>query len=168
MITTECADIQATAGSVQFNSRTITINSQKLRLSKNLTRSTGPVRGLHLQCPPYAEIKIVTCLKGQVWDVAVDMRRGSSTLEQHHTVLLNEDNNQSHLIPEGFAHSCQTLAADCEMLYFHTGDYDTRTEGALNACDTRLIINCPEFTTGRSERDTNHATLTDDFHGIDI
>ena len=138
------------------------------QINRTLTRKKGALRGLHFQYPPHAETKIVTCIKGQVWDVAVDLRRGSSTFLQHHTVLLSEDSHQSYLIPEGFAHGFQTLSPDCEMLYFHTADYNTEAEGALNACDLRLAINWPEPITDRSDRDENHAMLTDDFHGIDL
>jgi len=137
------------------------------QINRTITQNKGTVRGLHFQYPPHAETKIVTCLKGQVWDVAVDLRRGSSTFLQHHVVLLSEDNHQSYLVPEGFAHGFQTLTPDCEMLYFHTADYNTEAEGALNACDPRLAINWPEPITDRSERDTSHATLTGDFHGMD-
>jgi len=138
------------------------------QINRTLTQTKGTVRGLHFQYPPHAETKIVTCLKGQVWDVAVDLRRGSPTFLQHHSVLLTEDNYQSYLIPEGFAHGFQTLTPDCEMLYFHTADYNAEAEGALNALDPSLAINWPEPITVRSERDMNHATLSDYFEGIDL
>ena len=138
------------------------------QINRTLTQNKGTVRGLHFQYPPYAETKIVTCIKGLVWDVAIDLRRGSSTFLQHHAVLLSEDNHQSYLIPEGFAHGFQTLSPDCEMLYFHTADYNADAEGALNACDPRLAIDWPQPIAERSERDKNHAMLTDDFHGMDL
>lgn len=136
------------------------------QINRTLTEQKGTVRGLHFQYPPNAETKIVTCLKGQVWDVAVDLRRGSPTFLQHHAVLLTEDNYQSYLIPEGFAHGFQTLTPNCEMLYFHTADYIALNEGTLNALDPRLAIQWPESITERSERDTSHAMLTDNFNGI--
>lgn len=145
------------------------LNGKSIRqINRTLTQAKGTVRGLHFQTSPRAEIKIVTCLKGQVWDVAVDLRRGSPTFLQHYAILLTEENHQSYLIPEGFAHGFQTLTPDCEMLYFHTVDYNAEAEGALNACDPRLAINWPELITKRSERDESHAMLTGDFHGIDV
>jgi dTDP-4-dehydrorhamnose 3,5-epimerase len=138
------------------------------QINRTLTQRRGSVRGLHFQYPPRAETKVVTCLKGRVWDVAVDLRRGSSTFLQHHAVLLSEDNHQSYLIPEGFAHGFQALTSDCEMLYFHTADYNAEAEGALNAVDPRLAINWPEPIAERSKRDENHDMLTDDFYGIDV
>lgn len=136
------------------------------QINRTLTRQKGTVRGLHFQNPPRAEIKIVTCLKGQVWDVAVDLRRGSPTFLEHYAVLLAEDNHCSFLIPEGFAHGFQTLTSDCEMLYFHTADYNVEFEGALNAIDPLLLIPWPERITERSERDVNHPMLADNFQGI--
>ena len=136
------------------------------QVNHTLTRSKGAVRGLHFQHPPHAETKIVTCLKGAVWDVAVDLRYGSSTFLQHHALLLSEDNFQSLLIPEGFAHGFQTLTPDCEMLYLHTADYQAKAEGALNALDPCLAIEWPQPIAERSARDQGHPMLTEDFLGI--
>lgn len=138
------------------------------QINRTLTRKRGVVRGLHFQYPPYAETKVVTCLKGKVWDVAVDLRRGSPTFLQYHAVLLSDDNWQSYLIPEGFAHGFQALAPDCEMLYFHTANYNAEAEGAVSALDARLGITWPERITERSERDESHTLLTDDFDGIPV
>ena len=137
------------------------------QINRTLTRQKGTVRGLHFQNPPHAETKIVTCLKGQVWDVAVDLRRGSPTFLEHHAVLLTEDNHYSFLIPEGFAHGFQTLTSDCEMLYFHTADYNVEFEGALNAIDPSLSISWPAPITERSDRDVNHPMVADNFQGIE-
>lgn len=143
-------------------------NKSIRQINHTLTQSAGTVRGLHFQYPPHAETKIVSCIKGKVWDVAVDLRKGSATFLQYHAVVLSEDNRQSYLIPEGFAHGFQTLTSDCEMLYFHTCDYRADAEGGLNALDPRLAINWPEAITERSARDTNHALLTNDFQGIEV
>jgi len=138
------------------------------QINRTLTHRKGSVRGLHFQYPPYAEIKIVTCLRGQVWDVAVDLRRGSPTFLKHHAVLLSEDNGLSYIIPEGFAHGFQTLTSDCEMFYFHTTDYHPESEGALNAVDPLLSIPWPESIFERSERDMAHAMLHEDFKGVEL
>ena len=138
------------------------------QINYSFTQRRGTVRGLHFQYPPHAEMKVVTCLSGRVWDVAVDLRRNSSTFLKYHAVLLSADNHRSYIIPEGFAHGFQTLSPDCEMLYFHTADYKTEAEGALNACDPKLAITWPEPITDRSERDTSHAMITNQFHGIDL
>jgi dTDP-4-dehydrorhamnose 3,5-epimerase len=136
------------------------------QINKTLTRKKGTVRGLHFQYPPFAETKIITCIKGKVWDVAVDLREGSPTFLKYHAELLTDDNQKSYLIPEGFAHGFQTLTSDCEMIYFHTAQYDKNLEGAVNFVDPMININWPEQITECSKRDMSHPMLTDDFIGI--
>ena len=136
------------------------------QINLTLTRNTGTVRGLHFQYPPNAETKIISCLKGKVWDVAVDLREGSSTFLKYHAEILSDNNNKSYLIPQGFAHGFQTLTSNCEMLYFHTSNYNKDSEGAVNALDPKININWPQKITEFSKRDKNHPMLTDSFKGI--
>ena len=138
------------------------------QINHTLTRQMGLVRGVHFQNPPHAEIKVISCLKGKVWDVAVDLRKGSPTFLKHHSVTLSEDVPQSYLIPEGFAHGFQALTPDCELIYFHTADYNAAAEAGLNASDPRLGISWPVAISERSKRDVEHPMLTDSFVGIDI
>ena len=138
------------------------------QINQTLTIKKGTVRGFHFQFPPHAEIKIVSCLKGKVWDVAVDLRKGSPTFLHHHAELLTEDNHKSYLIPEGFAHGFQTLTNNCELLYFHTLEYNSLKEGALNVLDERLKINWPLPAKQLSVRDQNHPMIDKDFLGIEI
>lgn len=139
-----------------------------LQINRTLTRKKGTVRGLHFQHSPYSETKIVSCLKGKVWDVAVDLRKGSPTFLYYHAELLTEDNHKSYLIPEGFAHGFQTLTSDCEMIYFHTADYNKDLEGVINAVDPMIGINWPQPITQRSERDNNCYMLTESFKGLEL
>lgn len=132
------------------------------------TKNKGTVRGLHFQYPPNSETKIITCLKGKVWDVAVDLRKGSPTFLNYHAELLTDNNHKSYLIPDGFAHGFQTLTSDCEMLYFHTEEYDKSVEGGINALDPMIKIEWPQPITERSERDRNHTLLDDNFKGIEL
>lgn len=138
------------------------------QINRTFTERQGTVRGLHFQYPPYAETKIITCLKGQVWDVAVDIRRGSPTFLQHHSVLLTEENQRSFVITEGFAHGFQSLEPNSELLYIHTANYRPEAEGALNACDEYLSIQWPQPIANRSQRDSEHPMLTDNFRGVDL
>lgn len=137
------------------------------QINRTLTVNRGTVRGLHFQRPPHAEMKFVCCLKGAVFDVAVDLRRGSPTFLHWHAERLTDDNHRTFLIPEGFAHGFQTLTNDCELLYLHTADYCPEAEGALNASDPQIAINWPLPITGRSSRDQAHPMLNDTgFAGI--
>jgi dTDP-4-dehydrorhamnose 3,5-epimerase len=138
------------------------------QINRSLTRSAGTVRGLHYQLPPFAETKIVSCLKGRVWDIAVDLREGSPTFLSYHAVELSEDNHQLCLIPEGFAHGFQTLTQDCEILYFHTADYNPNFEIGLNALDPNLAISWPKPIAYRSQSDTSYPFLSKDFTGLEV
>lgn len=136
------------------------------QINRSVTSDIGVVRGLHFQYPPHSEIKIITCVKGAVWDVAVDLRRGSPTFLQHHAFALSEEARQSVLIPEGFAHGFQALSPDCELIYIHTADYHSESEAGLNALDPRLGIDWPKPVTLRSEKDVGHPLMSDDFQGV--
>ena len=136
------------------------------QINHTLTASRGNVRGMHFQRPPHAEIKFVSCLRGEVFDVAVDLRHNSPTFLRWHAELLSADNHKTLVIPEGFAHGFQTLTDDCEMLYLHTAAYQPGAEGGLNVQDPRLAIRWPLPVAGLSPRDAVHPLLGDDFTGV--
>jgi dTDP-4-dehydrorhamnose 3,5-epimerase len=136
------------------------------QINHSCTAIRGTVRGMHFQHPPHAEMKLVSCLRGKVWDVAVDLRAGSPTLLQWHAEYLSAENGVSLLIPEGFAHGFQTLADDCEMLYFHTTAYCHEAEGGVHAEDPRLAIHWPLPVAGLSSRDGAHPFLDANFAGV--
>ncbi len=138
------------------------------QINHTLTEKTGTIRGMHFQHPPCAETKFVTCLKGEVFDVAVDIRMGSPTFLRWHGELLNATNHHTLLIPEGFAHGFQTLTDECEMLYFHTSAYHRDAEGALNAHDPALAIQWPLPVTEQSTRDMEHPMIQQNFPGVAV
>lgn len=137
------------------------------QVNRTLTARRGTVRGLHFQYPPHAEAKLVTCLRGAAFDVAVDLRQGSPTFLQWHAETLAADEHSSLLVPEGCAHGLQTLADDTEMLYFHTAPHRPEAEGGLNPRDPRLGIAWPEAIAELSERDAAHPLLDDGFAGVE-
>lgn len=136
------------------------------QINHTCTHKIGAVRGLHFQYPPRAEVKIVICLKGEVFDVAVDLRHGSPTFLQWHAEILSDRNSLGVLIPEGFAHGFQALSLECELLYLHTEIYDSSSVGAVNVKDPALKIPWPLDITDISENDLNHPMLIDSFEGI--
>ncbi len=136
------------------------------QINHTLTVREGAVRGLHFQHPPYAEDKFVSCLRGEIFDVAVDLRRGSSTFLRWHGEVLSAENARSLLIPQGFAHGFQALTDDCELLYLHSRAYAAQSEGALNVDDPSMAIEWPLPFTEMSARDANHTFITHDFAGI--
>lgn len=141
---------------------------QIAQINHTLTARRGTVRGMHYQYPPYAETKFVSCLQGEIFDVAVDLRRGSDTFLQWHAEILSGDNHKTFVIPEGFAHGFQTLTDDCHMLYLHTAAYVPEAEAGLSYADLRILINWPEKITEISERDAAHPPIAKDFNGIQL
>jgi len=131
------------------------------------TRQRGSVRGMHFQRPPHAETKIVSCLRGRVFDVAVDVRRGSPTFLHWHGEELTPEGHSSLLIPEGFAHGFQAMSDDCEMLYFHTAAYRPEAEGGLRPTDPSLAIAWPLPISEMSDRDATHPAIAGGFAGVD-
>lgn len=131
-----------------------------------LTRQRGTVRGLHYQHPPHAELKLVRCLRGEVWDVVLDLRRNSPTFLRWHAETLSQENWTALLIPHGCAHGFQTLQDDVEMLYLHSAPYVPGSEGGISAIDPMVNIAWPLPIVERSERDLSLPLLTASFEGI--
>lgn len=136
------------------------------QINHSATYQRGTVRGLHFQYPPFAEAKIVSCLSGRIFDVAVDCRRDSPSFLQWHGEILSAENRKSLVVPEGCAHGFQTLTEDCELIYLSTAAYCPEAEGALNAADPFLAIDWPLPLANLSERDRGHPWLGVDFPGI--
>lgn len=128
------------------------------------TRGRGALRGLHYQGPPGLEAKLVRCLHGRVFDVAVDLRAGSATFLRWHAVELAGE--LSLFIPEGFAHGFQVLSDEAQLLYFHTAAWNPDSEGGLRYDDPALAIGWPLPVTTISARDRAHPLLGAQFRGI--
>ncbi len=137
-----------------------------LQANHSVTYKAGSIRGLHFQRPPHAEIKMVRCIKGSVYDVIVDIRKNSTTYLHWFGVELSEDNKTMIYIPEGFAHGFQTLQDDAQLLYFHSALYAPGAEEGLHHNDPSLKINWPLPVTEISDRDQQHSFITQDFLGI--
>jgi dTDP-4-dehydrorhamnose 3,5-epimerase len=136
------------------------------QINQTRTAQRGSVRGIHYQRPPHAEAKLVHCLRGEVFDVAVDLRRGSPTFLRWHAERLSADNGVALLIPEGFAHGLQTLSDDVDMLYCHSAAYAADFEGGLHPREPRLAIDWPLPIAALSPRDDAHAFLGASFAGL--
>ena len=136
------------------------------QINHTYTARCGTVRGMHYQQPPHAEMKLVTCIRGEVWDVAIDLRADSPTFLHWHAEILSADNNRALLIPEGFAHGFQTLSDDVELLYCHTAAHSPDAEAAFNAKDPRLAIVWPLEMTELSHKDAMHPLIDSKFEGV--
>ena len=109
--------------------------------SFSLGRST--VRGLHFQCPPFAQAKLVRVMRGAIFDVAVDLRRGSPTYGRHACAVLSVKNGKQLFIPVGFAHGFATLEPETEVAYKVGSPYAPAHEGGLLWNDPDLGIDWP-------------------------
>lgn len=137
-----------------------------VQVNQSLTMAVGAVRGMHFQRAPFLEAKWVRCIRGRVFDVAVDLRRGSPTFLQHVSVELSEDAANAFFIPEGCAHGFQVIEPGSELLYLHTQSYEPSAEGGVRWDDPVLAIDWPLPATDISQRDQSHPLLTDDFEGL--
>lgn len=138
------------------------------QINHTFTAKLGTVRGMHFQHPPHSETKFVSCLRGGVFDVAVDLRKESPTFLRWHAEVLSDESHKTLVIPEGFAHGFQTLAENTEMLYFHTAAYEAAAEDGLNPRDPKLDIQWPHAVTELSARDAAHPLLDDEFSGVTV
>ena len=137
-----------------------------LQINHSRTATVGGVRGMHFQYPPHAEMKLVRCLRGRIWDVAVDLRAGSSAFLRWHAEVLAPGNARMLVIPEGCAHGFQVLEPDSELLYLHTALYVPEAEGGVSCNDPRLGITWPLPVEGLSHRDLSFPPIALNFSGI--
>jgi len=137
-----------------------------VQINHSRTSAVGTVRGMHFQYPPHAETKLVRCLKGRVWDVAVDLRAGSPSFLRWHAEELAPDTARMLVVPEGCAHGFQVLEPESELLYLHTARYVPEAEGGVCCTDPRLAIGWPLPVAGLSRRDRGFAPIALNFSGI--
>jgi dTDP-4-dehydrorhamnose 3,5-epimerase len=138
------------------------------QINYTVTRKQGAVRGFHYQRPPHAEMKLISCLRGEVWDVAVDLRHGSRTFLRWHAERLSGENQKALLIPQGFAHGFQAMTDEVELLYLHSAHYQPAAEGGLHFRDPRLGVAWPLPVTAVSARDDQFPALSPDFVGLTL
>jgi dTDP-4-dehydrorhamnose 3,5-epimerase len=119
------------------------LNPQQTQINVGYSHKKGTLRGLHFQKAPHAEVKIVRCTRGAVFDVAVDLREGSATRGQWFGVELTADNHQQIYIPEGFAHGYQTLADGTEIEYSTTHVYAAASASGVRFDDPAFGIRWP-------------------------
>lgn len=137
-----------------------------VQINHSLTRARGALRGMHFQYPPKAEIKIIKCLRGSVFDSMIDLRHKSPTFLKWHREILSSENMKMMYVPEGFAHGFQTLEENCELLYLHTEFYSPEHEGGVRYNDPLINISWPLEITDISDKDNNYSLLAEDFKGI--
>ena len=125
--------------------------------------SYGVMRGLHFQRPPFTQSKLVRCVKGNVLDVAVDIRKGSPTYGQHVALELTEDNHRQFFVPRSFAHGFVVLSETAVFQYKCDEFYAPQADGGISINDDSLGIDwkIPTENALLSEKDTKHVLLKD-------
>ena len=144
---------------------------QILQVNFSYTKQRGAIRGLHYQKPPFTETKLVRCLSGNVWDIAVDLRKGSPTFLKWWGIELSPDDQRMVVWPDGCAHGFQTLSSGSQLLYLHTAPFVPQSEAGIAWNDRRVCIEWPiaiPAEGGLSERDRALPSLTSDFEGLSI
>ena len=137
-----------------------------VQVNRSCTASEGTVRGLHFQYPPAAETRLVTCLSGAVFDVAVDLRHRSPTFLRWHGVELSAGSGTTFVVPQGFAHGFQTLTGDATLLYVHDGPYVPGEEGGIHPEEILVGVVWPLPVDGLSDRDAHHPPLDSEWEGL--
>ena len=128
----------------------------------SLSREIGTLRGLHFQAPPHSQAKLVRCGRGAIYDVAVDIRRGSPTYGYWNGYELTAENGHQLYVPNGFAHGFLTLKPDSEVIYKCSDYYEPEKEGSIRWNDPTLCINWPSHLNPiLSEKDSAAPLLAD-------
>ena len=128
----------------------------------NHSQSTkGVLRGLHFQKPPFSQDKLIRCTRGEVLDVAVDLRKNSPTFGQYEAVILSEENKKQFFIPQGFAHGFLVLSDIADFQYKCSNFYNKESEGGVIWNDPRINIDWPKMDYLLSEKDKLWPTLSE-------
>ncbi|GAB6038067.1 dTDP-4-dehydrorhamnose 3,5-epimerase [Fundidesulfovibrio butyratiphilus] len=136
------------------------------QINHSRTEEPGSIRGMHYQLPPYAEMKIIKCVRGAVFDVIIDLRKDSPTFLHWCGEILSADNLHLMVAPEGFAHGFQSLEPGSEVIYFVTEPYAAGKEAAVRFDDPRIGIKWPLPVTVVSQKDRATPDLPVDFAGL--
>ena len=114
-----------------------------VQINHTLTKKSGTIRGFHFQEKPFQEDKIVLCIKGKIYDVALDLRKNSKHYLCWDSLVLDEKLNNMHYIPRGYAHGYKSLKKNCELIYFHTNFFSKKKNCVISPFDKKLKINWP-------------------------
>ncbi len=127
-----------------------------VQMNNSLSATAGTLRGMHYQLAPAAEVKVVRCVRGALYDVVLDLRPQSKTFGQHFGAELSADNRRMMYVPEGFAHGFLTLTDDCEAVYLVSAFYDPDRERGVRYDDPRFAIQWPAAPAVVSDKDRAH------------
>ncbi|MBS7455654.1 dTDP-4-dehydrorhamnose 3,5-epimerase [Coralloluteibacterium stylophorae] len=142
------------------------LHSHFAQINNSLSVRAGTLRGMHFQLPPAAEVKVVRCIRGSLWDCIVDLRPGSPSYLQWAGVELSAGNRRMLYVPRGFAHGFITLEDDTEALYLVSDRYAPDRERGLRWNDPRLGIRWPRAPVEISAKDAAWSDFDADALGL--
>jgi dTDP-4-dehydrorhamnose 3,5-epimerase len=125
------------------------------QINFSFSKKKGTIRGLHYQKKPFQEMKIIYCIKGEIYDVIVDLRKKSKTYKKYLGFKISADDRKGIIVPKGCAHGFQTLKSNSEVVYFTTEYYNKEKETGLNFLDSSIKIRWPLKVSKISEKDLN-------------
>jgi len=139
-----------------------------VQINNSLSAKAGTLRGMHYQLPPAAEIKVVRCIRGALFDVIVDLRPDSPTFGQWFGAELSAENRLMMVVPRGFAHGFLTLADDTEAFYLVSAAYAPEQERGLRFDDPRFGVLWPGTPIDVSAKDRAWPDFNPGFHGTEL
>ena len=146
----------------------IGFNEEFVQFNHSFNTLKGTIRGMHYQKAPFAESKLIRCVQGSVYDVAIDLRKNSPTYLQSFGVELSAENLKCILIPQGFAHGFQTLEDNTSLIYHHTSYYKPNTEGGIRYNDPALNILWKLPAVSISPKDLTHPLININFQALTL
>lgn len=132
------------------------LDSELNNVGLSFNKNQGTVRGMHYQAEPFAETKLVQCLRGKIFDVVLDLRKDSETFGEWISEELSPENNLAFYIPKGLAHGFQTLENDSEVLYTISAGYDLNSARGVRWNDPQFAIKFPLEISCINERDAQY------------
>jgi dTDP-4-dehydrorhamnose 3,5-epimerase len=141
----------------EFDAHGLRSDLVQCNLSTNVR--AGTLRGMHFQSEPFAEVKLIRCVRGAIYDVIVDLREGSATYGRWVGAELSEENGQMMYVPQGFAHGYQALTDGAAAFYMVTEYYAPQAEGGLRYDDPAIRIEWPISVSDISDKDARWPLL---------
>lgn len=142
------------------------LETRFVQINNSLSARRGTLRGLHYQLPPSAEVKVVRCVRGALWDVILDLRSGSPSFGRWFAAELSAENRRMMYVPRGFAHGFITLTDDVEAVYLVSAVYSPDNERGVRFDDPAHGIVWPVEPVEISPKDRNWPDLSPDFHAF--
>ena len=141
--------------------------SKFVQVNNSLSEKKGTLRGMHYQLPPKAEVKVVRCVRGALWDAILDLRPDSPTFGKSFGAELSADNRLMMYVPRGFAHAVLTLTDDAEAIYLVSEFYGPEQERGVRWNDPKFSVDWPIEPSEVSAKDAKWPEFDPAFHGIE-